>query len=90
MTEKEAWLFLAELWSKPMTRGECVGVRLGWLWSPGLCGCIGKLGVNKEVMLAKVTAKHNEIDPHSAYIWPCNAEGAAARSEFCKTMAENL
>jgi hypothetical protein len=97
MTEREAWLYLARLWSEAQ---ECpcgckliVVVPLGEILSSGLCSAISAMchvnlisGEVKREMRQKVDNVNKMYT--GAYYWPQDLEGAKARAEFCKTQGE--
>lgn len=94
MTEREAWLALAEACEKHVenpiyTDGRrCFyvnGVRCS-----RLCSGIYFVGVAVET-IASMKRKLVKYGPSSAfggYYWPRTAEGMAQRAEFCRKMAE--
>jgi hypothetical protein len=88
MTEREAWLDLAELWDVPFTENDSVVVAFGQQRAHGLCGSISLLpGLTDEqraTMFAKVAL------PDGSYRWPLTLEGAAQRAAFCREQAALL
>lgn len=97
MTEKQAWLNLAEAWSKPDLVGDLARVKdiRGW-YRHGLCSCIHGLWfcgqITDEIrlrMYEKIETMHGGRVGH-AYKWPLTVEGAAQRSIFCRLRAEEL
>lgn len=100
MSEKEAWLYLAEKWAnaKPsMAHGYLADAAWGMICC-GLCLSISDLaraglisGDVEAAMEAKVEAHKVQTGcEHLAYIWPRTVWGAIHRTEFCKTQAERL
>jgi hypothetical protein len=97
MTEKEAWLYLADVWSEPKQCDD--GTWRCRNYTPGLCVSIGYLDdqaiISVETLYsmgAKIREYRAQLaDVHwSAYLWPRTEEGAKQRAEFCKTQAEKL
>lgn len=105
MTEQQAWEYLRDSFSKPLTFNEGVGVgscyiKTGEFHSCCLCDAIGDLEESKMItelvqdnMLKKVERygpEHRTLDAYYAVIWPLNPEGAALRVKFCELMLKEF
>lgn len=94
MTEKEAWLKIAEAWEN-VERGERgYVVEIGDDCAAGLCGSIYLivknavgLSFHPDVMYDKIKALPHLGDD---FVWPRDAEGAKARAAFCVEQARLL
>lgn len=97
MTEREAWLYLAELWDSPDEENEdevvvpCVKIMDET--HDGLCDCID--GMEYYDMIPEWTAiemrERIKVLPdcrHHYYKFTLDFEGSAARAAFCRSMAE--
>lgn len=97
MTEKQAWLYLAERWKNAtLDSGDIPTVIINDadpVWPRrGLCGCITDLAILNYIdwkiwkwMRVKIT-RHGGIN--DLYKWPLTLEGAKQRVEFCLQQAE--
>jgi len=88
MTEREAWLALADAFdSVHLFDGE-VYVAFGFQKAYGLCGVItlypDLTDEQRATMFAKVAL------PDGSYRWPLTLEGAEQRAAFCREQAERL
>jgi hypothetical protein len=94
LTEKEAWLFLADIWEHASTRPLMIHVNCCGRPSPGLCYCIKLLltdgHISNRIAHKMVNRIDRELDRLGAqsYLYPFGQEGAKQRAEFCKTQAE--
>lgn len=99
LTEKEAWLFMAENW-KIDEDGDCIYEGFHHF---GLCHLVRTLinlqkinentAINMSNKLKVETKILNEQRPethYSAYAWPTNENGAIKRINFCKRMIKEL
>lgn len=89
LSEREAWLKLAKLWTKPdIGSSDCPRVLD---WSFGVCHSVDDLrGMNEiSVSLAdRMREKaQNPKDP-DAWRWPLTIAGAKSRAAFCRKMAK--
>lgn len=98
LTEKEAWLFLADAWASPQVDdvGKCF-VKLKDTLYHGLCGCFLELNLmghidqyTRSLMFNKIEAYRREQNLWRMFLWHTDEDGAAQRVEFCKTQAEKL
>lgn len=95
LTEKEAWLYLAELFDKPKI--DYLGgyyITIGFRYSYGLCACIANLEtynhIVKDVRHAMQERLYNfmgNIDTY-LYLYPLNYEGTKQRAALCRKFAE--
>jgi hypothetical protein len=90
MTERQAWLFLADAW-QDASKGPSSNVVRAFvcgLQCRGLCSSISVL-LDKGQITRKVYIKmcRRLGKESSTYLWPTTPEGAASRAEFCKTQA---
>ncbi len=93
MTEREAWLFLADKWDNVEGDEHPRYVVVNGYEAAGLCPCIDSLESADDItppvaafMLAKIPKKR---DSHDA-CWPFTEEGAKARAAFCRKQARLL
>ena len=91
MSEREAWLYLAECWDKAKIgeNGYPLCAKIG---NDGLCPSIETMYFDMDAigqdayqsMLSKIPDRR----PHSiAYVWPLTMAGAKQRADFCRRMA---
>ena len=102
LSEKSAWLYLAESWSKPTFTGAGTPSVLHVIdkhvfYDRGICSCIYSLVALDKIddkiersMLNKLFHYCRENKIEHAYYWPLTVEGAASRAEFCRKQAELL
>ena len=103
LSEKEAWLKLAECWGnlQPPTESEVYYTRIDDAWCSGICGSIWLLQYEEEIdqhisksMVRKINLeKQSHIGGYgfrNLFIWPLTQEGAVIRSAFCSKMAEAI
>lgn len=101
LTEKEAWLKLAECWMSvnSVSSGGIHHVPVNDSYCAGLCASISAL--HSEVSLLVTVLMRNKIKIErtlhvggygrfNTYIWPQTKEGAAMRVGFCRAMAEAI
>jgi hypothetical protein len=94
LTEREAWLAIAEVWSSPI---ESENTWLASTYDCGLCPSIGRLFTLENIrtdiaqsMFKKIVLYRQDLGITTAFVWPRTLDGAKARAEFCKTQAEKL
>lgn len=93
LTQKEAWLFLAELWSNAREVCTVWCVDVAGYRNLGICPCITDLERDNRISYTTRTRMMNKIlkdwkpTKHSSYRWPLNKEGARQRSLFCLEQA---
>lgn len=94
LTEREAWLLLAEWWSgKLRTDDDGDTLMVGGKWGCyGLCSSIVLLSstgrISQEIQ-ESMRRKLGEV-PGSDYRWPQTLAGARQRAAFCRRMAAEL
>jgi len=97
LTEKEAWLKLAECWMSvnSVSSSGIHRVPVNDSYCAGLCTSIDAL--RNEVSLLVTVLMRNKIKIERTlhvggytYIWPQTKEGAAMRVGFCRAMAEAI
>lgn len=92
MSEREAWLFLAEKWKSPkMDFYGCFYITLG-VRCYGLCHSIRNISglENKTAweMVAKISQEEENLPVDvEGYLWPHDLEGSISRVKFCERMA---
>jgi hypothetical protein len=94
LTEKEAWLVIAEDWSRAKEN------ILHWYSGKamaGLCPSIGQLFSSERItkstwgsMIDKIENYREQLNTSTCFLWPRDQEGAKARVEFCRLQAEKL
>lgn len=96
MTEREAWLYCADLWDSPFvdTDGGC------WVYangckSMGLCSTICWMFEEEsalyQAMLDKIGLLAASMDrDHENFLWSIDTEGARQRAAFCRRQAQLL
>ncbi len=94
MTEREAWLVLAEACENHVadfdTHHQYRHFYVCGKWCDGLCQGIYRISVTPDVRSA-MQHKLYIYGPKThamGYKWPRTAEGMLARAEFCRSMAE--
>jgi hypothetical protein len=99
LTEKDAWITLAGIWSKATPHDRCPYhcAPLNGDWVMGVCGTISVLlSCNMidvptwETMRKKLRKYGNDNEIMGGFYWPHDAEGARQRSLFCSQQAEAL
>lgn len=90
MTEREAWLWLADLWASP-DMDACVVI--GGDQCTGLCRCIEVLRWAGRIDFRVYCGMRNRVDqlPNigDSYLkWPTDLAGARQRAAFCREQAE--
>lgn len=95
MTEKRAWEFLAELWSKPFGQAVPYIKVTDQIICQGLCVALYDMMwvdmISGDTYRSMTTKLHNHAKKNgifASYYWPRDAEGAKSRVEFCKTQGE--
>lgn len=96
MTEREAWLYLAEAWGNASAGGSrFYGVLLGWGWCQGLCLSITRLSTHGQISEEVRMSMHAKIrgEPRSfgyGYVWSLDGSGARSRVAYCREQARLL
>lgn len=99
MTEKDAWITLAGLWSKAAPHGICPHycAPLDGDWVMGVCGTISALLALNMInvptwvtMRKKLTEYGSDNGLLGGFYWPRDQAGARERSLFCSKQAEAL
>lgn len=95
MGEREAWLWLAEIWETRTNTGAFsrTYVEVAGMRCTGLCTCISSLYDDDTIswdvacrMRAKVPPSPDQCD----YVWPRTLAGAKQRAAYCREMANQL
>jgi hypothetical protein len=103
LSEREAWLKLAEIWDSPIVKdnaelglmGHRAFVEIKSVFgSPcGLCPCINVFHYLDWIDSGTAHVIHKKI-PESrsfdGYVWPRTVEGAKQRAAFCREQADAL
>lgn len=91
LTIREAWLQLAD-WFDRVLPCDCGCWRMTCLPRvTGLCSAIAVLVHRQEITEEQAKAMLSKLPkPQPAWSWPTNAEGAKARSAFCREQAKRL
>ncbi len=94
MNEKQAWLYLSELWLKAERIGSYWMIQIpnaGW---PNHCLChsinsMGRNGLISYDVAEQMDARMEEHKPddNPVYFWPRDGAGAQCRASFCYKMA---
>lgn len=98
LTQKQAWLHLAAIWSEPLGRKGMAYVHIpgaGTTTYLGLCTSIGALARIGKISTAINRSMRKKIDmemlrrgPGMLYLWPWTVEGAKSRAAFCRKQAK--
>lgn len=97
LTEKQAWEFLADLWTKATDVYGCTKVIFDGAKVSGLCPCINVMCYHadqidpavKRSMYGKLCEYANSNNLSTGdWFWPTTPEGAKQRVEFCKTQGD--
>jgi hypothetical protein len=102
MTEREAWLWLAEKWDKPkawpyyplqgVTDPVCVEIGVGGI-TIGLCVAIDYMLLDGQISRVAYETMNRRLPTSwqagfcGHYKWSNDAAGAAARAAFCREQA---
>lgn len=91
LTERQAWLRLAELWDKPQQNesNECF-IQTAYGRPYGLCASMDCLDIPPKVdnaMMAKIGKLPNKLGD---FKWGLGKAGAKARAKFCRKQAAML
>ncbi len=88
MSEKEAWLKIAEAWDRA-TKCNCCSdyfAHFGDNEANGLCESIDHVvPERRESMKAPIKAL---LPKHNVFVWPKTLDGAKHRAAFCRKMAK--
>ncbi len=94
MNEKQAWLYLSELWLKAERIGSYWKIIIPKSEWPNHCLChsissMARSGLIAYVIAEQMDARLEAYKPHDSavYFWPRDAAGAQCRAEFCVKMA---
>ncbi len=93
MTQRQAWLYLAKLWSKAAQPSGLAEVRVDNFIRYYLCHCIDDLGDAGTISPAAHRIMDNKIYKAlkgKAILAPLNLQGAKVRAAFCRKMARAL
>lgn len=94
LSERAAWVMLAEAWKRPKVIGGTPFIELrGCMWA-GLCGCIGVLWCDDMITAATEEAMYSRIRKlpfwDGGYRWPLTLDGARSRAAFCRAQADAM
>lgn len=87
MTEREAWLLLAERWDRPKMSDDI------WVNSEneiGLCTGIDFLEVYHRIDRETAEIMASKIPKCATFAWPTDQDGARQRAAFCREQASLL
>lgn len=95
ISERQAWLLMADAWEKTFTKIDNTGfsIVIG-VFCPGLCLAVATLRNRKvscgtaDKMRDKILEYRKQNSPTGVFIWPTRDN--KSRIEFCKAMAKNL
>lgn len=92
MTEKEAWLYLAQVWEGNVRYGpHCVEAVLFRDFAYGLCYTLDILEDNTLICRQVKTQMERKIPEHGIrFLFPTTLLGAKERVRFCLERAEEL
>lgn len=95
MTQREAWLYLAKLWSGPLSDCPCGGCggKVAADLASGLCVSVDRIAMlpakTREAMRVRIR-RHREAIGGESYLWPTTEAGAKKRAAFCRRQAALL
>lgn len=96
MTEKEAWLYLADCWDKAKPGAYSYVAFVKDEIKIGLCRSVSRLRATEDIddstylSMDRKLYKEGGGENGNLYLYPLNVEGARARATLCRKFAGEL